>query len=293
MGVKDFRLSDVMGGVVSNLTRLPDIQAGGPNSLGWEDSAEITNDGTKLSFVYLPFDILAQFGQGKTIFTGEQHPERPGIYNVLWSKIFTKTIFNNAFLPGVGQPIPTEQYQLPGCQHIQSNLLAYNMEDFAAHTRNLYVKVNGKTYTITGLESYKPDNPNFTPFSPGQTMSAMFFDGLEPGAVKRNIFLSLLDGDFKRTSLISLGHLKINTDVEEAQPYYYPQGNLLYFSRNYNELLECNLSTGVVRSVLKLRNMDKVVAIGEPSRDKLGNFYFVAVFKVGDHLDADICWGKI
>lgn len=290
MATKNFNLSEDIESILKDMKRLPDYTVGGPNSPGWEDSAEISRDGTQLSFTYLPFDMVSQFFQQKTIFTGPRTTERPGQYKTLTSSIYTKKCTNGNFTFGVSEPVPHQSYELVGCQHIEKDVMSWRNENLQQHTKKLYVKVSTGTFDIKGLDQYVPDNPNFVVCNPLGT-SVVVFDGVEPGQTKRNIFMSILDKTFTSVFMINLSQWNINTpDKEEAQPFYYD--GKLYFSRNYEEILEADLATGSVRSILKLKNRNRILGLGEPSRDVNGNFYFVVIFKMDTYNDCDICRGK-
>lgn len=290
MATKNFNLSEDLVGLV-NPKRLPDYTSGGPNTPGWEDSAEISRDGTNLSFTYLPFDMINQVFNQKTIWTGPRTTERPGMYQVFQSAIYSKKCVNGNFSAGITKPIANQYYELVGCQQVEKDIQAWNNEDMMNHTRKLYARCDRGTFEITGLEAYKPDNPHFAIVTPSSSM--MFFDGIEPGSntTKRNIYGVILDVNFKNIFMLKLPSSVNTGDMEEAQPYYY--NGLLYFSREYSEIIETNLTTGATRTVLKLKKKDRITGIGEPSRDVFGNLYFVSIFNMGTYFDCDICRGKL
>lgn len=250
------------------VTRMADYPAG-PNTTGCEDSVEVSNG--VMTYVRFSYDIYSYILEKK-----ERKIDHP---NFPFPSTMMRANSSNHFSQPAMLPF-NSNVSLNGCQHLYKNQLYFHSENFENKTKKLLVG-NIDTGRIKEIGFYG-DNPFVNKDNP----NLIYFD--------KNSDLWVAQKGWFGWTIYNLNEFyktNLNTTGEETQPYYV--AGEIYFTRNYKEIWKYNIKDKTYTLLVKLKQNDEIIAIGEPSFDK--KLYFLIVYKQvtpnGNEYDADIVEG--
>lgn len=281
------------------------INVGSPvNTLGWEDSASISPDGSKLLFTYVPFDMISAMARGEYINGGPVR--RPNNYGGD-SYICVKDE-NGGWLEPVMLEFSTDQYDEVGPElSYDEGRIYFSGTGKGGYGQNdIWVAQNmaGSWKNVKNLGS--PPNSELFEEDPSISVDEdeLYFWSKEPasgGYEDYNIWMSQKkEGQWLKPVKLEY---PINTEHVEMQPFLTWDGNWLYFSSNRSGKpciyrARRDIENGgwinpevVVEPVVE----SSVIGAGEPTLTADGKYlYFVAAYKSShDEYDCDIHYVKL
>ena len=243
-----------------NVVRLNDYPDG-PNTLGCEDSVEVSNG--VMTYVRFEYDIYKLVLHGELRFIKDE--------NFPFPTTMLRANSVNGFRPEL---LPfNSTNSLNGCQHLYKDNLYFHSESLETKEKNLLIG-NIQTGRLTKAPFYG-DNPFVNKNNP----SIIYFD-------KDNDLWVATKGFFG-WNIVNFNifyKTNLNTTLEEVQPYY--TNGEVYFTRGYKEIWKYNIKSKTFTLLVKLKPNDEIIGIGEPSFDK--KLYFLVIYKSGTNYDADI-----
>jgi hypothetical protein len=251
------------------ITRLADYPSG-PNTSACEDSVEVSNG--VMTYVRFSYDIYSYILHQKE--RKIDHPDFP----------FPSTMMiaynSNSFSKPTMLPFNSKT-SLNGCQHLYKNQLYFHSENFLDGTKKLLIGNidNGKIKEAP----FYGDNPFVNKDNP----NLIYFDRESDIWVAQKGWFS-----WSTYNLNDFHKINLNTTGEENQPYY--TNGEIYYTKNYKEIWKYNIKDKTYTLLVKLKDNNTIIAIGEPSFDK--KLYFLVVYKTvtpdGNQYDADIVEGQ-
>ena len=287
----------------------PELVPGDVNTVGWEDSAYISRDGTTLYFQYYSGDLfrvdatlryhrpVKEGGLGGDPAQFDLYHRGParGVDPPFTSDVLVAKLEGGAFRNPTRFKYSRDGTNEWGVMQAEDGSFYYVTHDpTVAMNRDIYR--DGVRLPIPGSEKHQEDNPHFAATRYGREL---FFDSEDRGGSKGKIRTWVtreVDGRFTEPVLLAA---PVNVEGStEAQPFLTAEGKL-YFTTTRDKVIAIdsaertgeNSWTNVQRVLWPTKgSRPRVWAVGEPTLTADGAWlYFVAIFEnERGEFDADV-----
>ncbi len=274
----------------------PQLLKGAVNSIGWEDSPSIAQDGKSISFFYFPGDLMNFYGkyQGdpKRFLEQAKGPAR-GLDPGYIGHIFISQRGHDQFCRP--RPFPYSKPNIPDFAPFQSAegdwyYVSLNPADKAYMP---HIFRNGRELNIPGKNKYHADNPHFIHTKFGREL---FFVSDNHGSSKKRAWMTVEKKDGRWGDPVLLKGAVNLASADTDQPHLTPSGDL-YFTSSRQDWAAVWQSRRLgynawsePKKILWPKPGSRLIGVGEPTLTADGQWlYFVAVFQDENGVfDADI-----